>query len=129
MAKKEQWQIDYEVRVRAISWEIQTNGHEFFLETFQGRKKVTGIDAIGAWATSGEGLSRQSWMICSTHIYPWAEEIGIPQDRHFSFVIFSRHASEASAELRAIRELDVRKIRDYRIAEDPNGLWILWAAK
>jgi len=125
--KKEQWQIDYEVRVRAISWEIQTGGHEFFLDTFIGRKKVRSLNSDTA--ISGDGWSQRSWAICSTHVYPWAEEIGIPQDHHFSFVVFSSHASEASAEKRAIMEMDVRSIRDYRIAQQPNGLWILWAAK
>jgi len=78
MAKLPDYQIQYMARVRAIQKAI-AGGYEFFLDTFWGRKLVKSLSAD--WAITGEGLGQHSFMICSTHIYRWAEEIGIPKDK------------------------------------------------
>jgi len=83
MAKQLTYQIQYDVRVRAIQRAI-ANGHEFFLDTFWGRKLVKSMD--GDWAITGEGLGQRSFMLCSSHIYPWAEELGIPQEKQLKIV-------------------------------------------
>jgi len=128
--KKEQWAIDYEVRVAAIRRAINVDGHKFYLDTYLGRKLVLAIDADGSTAVSGLGTwSQHSWAICSTQVYPWAEEIGIPQDKHFKFEVFSTHRSEQAAEKRALMELDVKSFVDYRIVNQPNGLSVLWVAR
>lgn len=127
--KKEQWQVDYEVRVAAIRRAISADAHKFYLHTYDGDKLVLGIDRDGSWAYSGLGMNQRSWMICSTQVYPWAEEIGIPQDKHFKFEVFSTHGSEFAAEKRALMELDVKSFYDYRIVNQPNGLSVLWVAR
>jgi hypothetical protein len=77
MAKTPDFQIQYSARVRAIRKAI-AGGYKFFLNTFWGRKLVRSLDE--SWAITGEGLGQHSFMICSSHVYPWAEEIGIPED-------------------------------------------------
>ena len=78
--KKEQWEIDYSERVKAIQEAIR-DGHKFYLTTFIGKLLVNWFDESNAH--TGEGFSARTWAICNTHVFRWAEEIGIPKGYHF----------------------------------------------
>lgn len=78
--KKPQWQINYAERVKAVQKALHS-GYEFFLNTYIGKLKVLSLNED--WAHTGEGFHSRSWMICSTHIFRWAEEIGISEDYNY----------------------------------------------
>ena len=74
--KKEQWEIDYEMRVKAIQEALRA-GHTFYVNTFLGKLEL--LTLSGDWAhTKG-----RSWAICSREVYRWAEEIGVDREYHY----------------------------------------------
>ena len=78
--KKEQWEINYSERVKAIQGAMR-EGHKFYCETYLGKIEIMGMDE--SWAYTGKDFSARSWAICSTEVYRWAKEIGIDREYHF----------------------------------------------